>query len=480
MKLEKHHYFFLFVGFLFLGIVSINLFSDGMFLDGLLYADISRNMSEGLGSFWKPHLSNSLFKEFYEHPPLALGLQSLAFSVFGDSIFVERFYSLFTSIIVGYLIVLIWEKLTNSKKNAWIPLFLWITTNTITWATENNLLENTMNIFVYLSVLFYFNSLEKKRILWLILSGFSLSLGVLSKGFFCLYIWGMPFFMWIFKRKNSFVQMFIETTIIISATVFPIAFLYLFVPEAQYSMTNYFNKQVVRSIKSVKTVDSRFTIVKMFFHNILVPIIFATILIFVALKKKIKKSLFLKNINTSLLLLAIVFSGIFPIMISMKQRAFYILSVYPLFAIALAYYLYPIIKIFIDKININSKGFKIFKGVSISFIIISIALSFAQINRVGREKEMVYDSKEVIHIIGKNKTINICPEMYNIWSLHGYFSRYGNISLDENQENICEYYLAVDDCNKEILDNNYDLVPIKTLKYKLYKRKEKKSNNYAN
>lgn len=125
MKLEKHHYFFLFVGFLFLGIVSINLFSDGMFLDGLLYADISRNMSEGLGSFWKPHLSNGLFKEFYEHPPLALGLQSLAFSVFGDSIFVERFYSLFTSIIVGYLIVLIWEKLTNSKKNAWIPLFLW-------------------------------------------------------------------------------------------------------------------------------------------------------------------------------------------------------------------------------------------------------------------------------------------------------------------------------------------------------------------
>lgn len=136
MKLKLHHYFYLFVGFLFLGIVSIDLFSDGMFVDGLLYADISRNMAEGLGSFWKPHFTEVIYPEFYEHPPLALGLQSIFFYVFGDSIYVERIYSLSTYIIVGYLIALIWKKLTGEKKTGWIPIFLWIITGGIAWGMQ--------------------------------------------------------------------------------------------------------------------------------------------------------------------------------------------------------------------------------------------------------------------------------------------------------------------------------------------------------
>jgi len=82
-------------------------------MDGLFYADISRNMSIGLGSFWKPHLTNNIFNVFYEHPPLAFGLQSLFFKFFGDSVYVERLYSILTYILVGYLIVLIWENLTK-------------------------------------------------------------------------------------------------------------------------------------------------------------------------------------------------------------------------------------------------------------------------------------------------------------------------------------------------------------------------------
>ena len=160
MKLEKHHYLFLFIIFLFLGIVSTELFSDGMFMDGLIYADISRNMAEGLGSFWKPHFTDTLFNVFYEHPPLAFGLQSIFFKLFGDNIYIERFYSLLTYVIVGCLIVLIWSKLTSYKKTGWLPLFLWLSTNYVTWALANNMLENTMSIFVCLSVLFYLNSFD--------------------------------------------------------------------------------------------------------------------------------------------------------------------------------------------------------------------------------------------------------------------------------------------------------------------------------
>lgn len=474
MKFEKHHYYYLFVGFLFLGIVSVNLFSDGMFLDGLLYADISRNMADGLGSFWKPHFSYGIFNEFYEHPPLALGLQSLWFKVFGDSIFVERFYSLSTFIIVGYLIVLIWGKFTGDKKHGWIPLLLWITITNVTWAAANNMLENTMSIFVSLSLLFYLNSIENKRFLWIVLSGVSLSLGLLTKGFFCLYIWSVPFFMWVFMRQRTFLQMIKDSVLLVLCTLIPIVLLYLFIPAAQNNMLQYFIKQVVGSIQNEKTVDTRFAIIGKFFENIIAPVIIGIIVIVVSRLKNVPRHLLKENSKIALMFLTIVLSGIVPIMISMKQRSFYILTVYPLFVIGLAYYLYPILKLTINKMAIESKGFKIFKGITIGVFMISIGLSIGQINRVGRDKAMIYDCKAVITIVGRDNTINICPNMYSIWSLHGYFSRYGNVSLESNQNNICQYYLTLDDCNKEVLENNYDLVPIETEKYKLYKLRENK------
>lgn len=472
MKLEKHHYFYLFVGFLFLGVTSIELLPEGMFLDGLLYADISRNMAEGLGSFWKPHLSYSLFNEFYEHPPLALGLQSLWFRIFGDSIYVERFYSLFTFIINGSLIVLIWGKLSNDKKSGWIPLFFWVTISGVVWSTANNMLENTMSIFVCLSVLFYFNSLDNSRFLWIVLSGLSLSLGLLTKGFLCLYIWSVPFFIWLFKRKKSFRQMTIETLILILITILPIALLYFLVPAAQNNMLNYFNMQIIGSINDVKTVDTRFAIIGMFVESIIFPLVIGIIVIIVALKQKVEKKLLTVNLKEAIIFISIVFSGIFPVIISMKQRGFYILTVYPLFAIGLAYFLYPILNPVIDNIKSETKGFKIFKVISIGIVPISILLSILQVNKIGRDKIMINDSKEVISVIGENITINICPEMFSLWSLHGYFSRYGNVSLDSNEENRCQYYLSLENCNKEYLNKNYELMSVETEKYKLYRRKK--------
>lgn len=475
MKMKMHHYFYLFVGFLFLAIVSVELFSDGMFMDGLIYADISRNMAEGLGSFWKPHLTYGLFPEFYEHPPLALGLQSLLFKAMGDSIYVERFYSLFTYIVVGYLIVLIWEVLTKEKNYGWIPLFLWIITSGVAWAAANNMLENTMSIFVCSAVLFYFKSIKEKRFLWITLSAVSLSLGLLTKGFFCLYIWGVPFFMWVFKRNKSFLQMTIDSVAIVLVTILPIAILYFTSIDAQNNMLNYFNKQVVGSIQSVQTVDTRFAILGGFLKNISIPLIVGFLIIMIALKLKVQKSLFGSNLREFYMFTAITLSGVIPIMISLKQRNFYILTVYPLFAIGLAYALYPIIKLGINKITFESKGFKIFKGVTFSIIFISIILSISQINRVGRDKTMIYDCKSVVNTVGKGITLNICPDMFSNWSLHGYFSRYGNVSLDCNQKNVCQYYLSMEDCSKDILEKDYEIVPIETIKYKLYKLKEKPS-----
>ena len=56
----------------------------GMFSDGLLYATIARNMAIGVGSLWAPSYTQTAWTEFYEHPPLGLALEAVAFHALGD------------------------------------------------------------------------------------------------------------------------------------------------------------------------------------------------------------------------------------------------------------------------------------------------------------------------------------------------------------------------------------------------------------
>ncbi len=88
-NLQNYAPFILFTA-LFSGIIAPALWSDGMFTDGIIYADISRNLAEGYGSFWHLHFSETLIHDFYGHPPLAFYLTSLLFNIFGDTIFIER------------------------------------------------------------------------------------------------------------------------------------------------------------------------------------------------------------------------------------------------------------------------------------------------------------------------------------------------------------------------------------------------------
>lgn len=68
---------------LFLVIVLPRLLGYGLFLDGLIYSSIARNLSESVGSLWKPYYTDTSFPVFYEHPPFGLYVQSLFFRIFG-------------------------------------------------------------------------------------------------------------------------------------------------------------------------------------------------------------------------------------------------------------------------------------------------------------------------------------------------------------------------------------------------------------
>lgn len=468
MENKNYKYFYILTFALFIAITAPNLFSQTMFMDGIIYASISRNMALGLGTFWTSHFSDTLSPIFYGHPPLALGLESLWFKIFGDSIYVERFYSLSTFIIVGLLIALIWKEITNEIKFAWIPLFFWIIIPIVSWACANNILENTMSVFITLSALLYLKSLKNKRFIYLILSGIVLSMAVLSKGFPALFIWILPFLFLLFNREKKIKYYFIDAIILSISTILPILLLYLSSKASATFMLEYFNSQIIKSIISVKIIGSRFYILTKFFTDIIPPILLSLLILFIAYKKKIDLKTLKSKYSISLIFFILTLAGVIPIMVTLKQRAFYISPVYPFFAIAISLILFAVIKQLLNKINTKNKMFGAF---SYFLLFISFFIAVLSFNKYGKDEIQIKDCKAIIAEISKNKTISVCKDTWSEWNLHGYFERYGNISLAVNKKDDRQFFIINNNCYNSQKDKIYFPSALKTIKYKLYIKK---------
>jgi 4-amino-4-deoxy-L-arabinose transferase-like glycosyltransferase len=458
---SKHFPFYIFTIALFIIIVSPNLFSDGMFMDGILYAVISKNLANNVGAFWNLHLTSTLFSNFHEHPPLSFGFQSLFFKVLGNGNYVERIYSLSTFIITCFLMVKVWYSIVdeNLRKLSWLPLLFWVITPTVTWAASNNLLENTMMIFTTLSVLFIIKSLKQNQLLYLFLAGFSLFCAFLSKGFVGLYPLSLIFWIYIFNSNYNFKWFLKNTLILLFSTLFCFLILYVFYPESIGNLIVYFNKQIVGSISSVSTVDTRFFIIIRHFTELL-PVIIITAILFLFAKKS---NFIIQKNNWVFILLILGFCGVLPIMISMKQRGFYILTTYPIFSIAFALYVAPFMNLLISKINISNSKFIVFKNISLVFLVSASFFMIYNVKLFGRDKEKLADVYSLVNTIPNSSTISIEHSIADDWSLHGYMHRYGEISLS-HKEPYNEYMLVrkgfKPDTNyikKTIILNNYDL-----------------------
>ena len=136
MEYLKSKSIYLLIFGLFLCLISPLLLSDGMFLDGIIYASVSKNLSQGIGTFWNPHFTDTRYAEFHEHPPLVFGLLSIFYRIFDDHVYVEKIYSLSTILIQAVLIHLIWKKIKINNES-WIPILIWFCFPFISWTATN-------------------------------------------------------------------------------------------------------------------------------------------------------------------------------------------------------------------------------------------------------------------------------------------------------------------------------------------------------
>ena len=468
-RTNKGTYFYIAIAGIFMLIICHSWLSYGMFMDGTIYATLSRNLSSGLGTFWQPHLTNTLFPAFFEHPPLAFGLEGILFRIFGDSRLVERFYSLLTVIITGMIIVSIWKLILKKSSTGWLPLLFWMAMPTVTWASVNNMLENTLIIFICLSVLFYLKYQKSNRIVFLFLAGLMLSFGFLTKGFVTFTPLSFPFFYWLFTRKSKFSSMVLNTVIILISAVLPLILLFLFTGAHEF-----FPKYIAMAFSKITTgatADSRLYII----YRLVMELLAAFGIILVLMVYCWKNKLPFYNIRSGLIPSSAFFSlglaGVFPILATMDQSAYFLLLSFPFFAISLGLIVNPLIETLLERIDYNSNGYRLFKLFGVIGLSAGIILSVYFSEDFNRDKNMLKDMRVILVQLEEDSTINILPEMYEEWSLHANYGRYKNISLDPDLNKKHEYLLIRTSLYSDTISNGFEKIDLKTEEYELFRRK---------
>lgn len=428
---------------------------DGMFLDGVIYATIARNLSEGIGSIWQPIFHCNSKTTFFEQPTLAFWIQSLFFDVFGNSIYVERFYCAFIYIITCLSIIYIYKKNIHSdKKTLWLPVLFYTITPLVFWSYRHNMLENTMLFFDLWAVFFLGknytigeSTTKRKENLWrtsvslfftffpFAFASFLIFLAVLTKGVVGLFPLGVFFGQWLILKKISLVEMVKKTLVATFLLVFYCLILFYFSPKAFYFFQQYIDIQLIKSLKGERELTDEGNHLLLLIRLIqeLIPMFLMYAIIKTMLFFKNKKTLLSKKIHSEevLFYLYIGLSASLPMLVSPKQHAYYLVPSFPYFAIAAAlltaHYIAPLLDFFdIKKAIITSS----------ILLIISTLFAFSFYKKVSRDEAMLHDIQLLKKLMPPCSKIGVDQIFYSAYGVGAYLMRYNQFepSFDDKTQ----------------------------------------------
>ena len=444
-----------------------SLVQDGMFLDGITYSTISRNMANGIGSFWHPHYTETLYPHFNEHPPLIFIIQTFFFKFLGDSFVTERLFCLVISILNVIGISKCWRlihKQTEYEVIEWLPVFLMFTVPLVSWSYKNNLLENTLSCFTIFAIFFILKSILEQRLVYLIFASAFIDLAFLSKGFVGIFPFAFPiFYALIFKEWRNSIYTFLY--LVIFTFLFLMLLLILF-PDLKTNLTNYFNEQLLPALKNKReiTTGNRFSIIGKLFTEIAFPIL--ALILFSLLQRKNNFKVDLNIYRKSLLFLSTAFSASCPLIISLKQRNFYLIPSIPFFVLAISIIIVPILKIYLEKINFGH--LKIVRFTSFAICAIVLAFSIINFGKPSRDHAKLEDIYRISASIPKGTILAATKDLCYDWSLIAYLYRIGYLSLDCTNDH--DYILSEIHNHDTLAPQGYEYLDLELIKYRLLKR----------
>lgn len=449
------------------------LIQNGMFMDAVQYCSVARNMSDGYGTFWNPQFNLYNIHNlpaFSEQPPLAFGIMSVFYKLLGDSIYVERFYIIVCLIINALLILNIWKIFARQNQKIenynWLPILIWITVPIIFWTYRNNMLENTMSIFI-LAAAFYFISwiFNSKKTLPLIIGGIFVYLAVLTKGLPGFFPLAIPFVGYLVYRNTTLIKTILYTAIPLLTIAVCFSITVVLVPESAVSLKRYFIDRALIRIQNGDSTPTETNILLSLLTQLAAPIIISLILIGYAKRKNI--SGYLSNRREVILLFIIGLCGSLPVLLSGVQKQFYITPAYPFFAIGFALLWLPIIQPQLNNFLNNSRLSKVKLAVPILLLIILIAVLITNFGKSSRGKVDIAEAEKIANFLPENTIVSSTPAIHSNWNFHCYLIR--NHKIYPDVKNKLDY-LIIDPRRNNTPDSNYVKVEANLIQYALYKK----------
>ena len=427
----------------FLALVSGSLLTTGMFMDGLIYSNVAVNMAEGVGSFWHPVYTATHHPDFYEHPPLALGLLALFYKVLGTHLWVTKLYMALTMLLCAWLTVRLWQRLGGKRENGWMPLLLWTLIPTVTHFANQCMLENTMVLFDMGAILLLLRS--ERKVLNGLLAGLLLAAAFMSKGFTGLFPLVLPLLVWFFDRNKGFS---VQTLCMLSGLLLPLAIIALAVPEAKEYFSNYMQHQVLAGYSQGEV--HRWQIVVDFFRN--TAIVIGMVLLVAIVNKGVGK----KPTREHWAMWALMACAVLPMMVSTRQREFYLLTAMPLVAVLLAL---PIE----EPVARWVKPTKALSCVALLMLGGALVLNVFQFGKEGRDVQLQRDLKVIAPHLQAGEQVTVPTPLYFDYKLQGYYYRECRVSLGDRER--CRHLLTT---AEYLADSAYRELPLPTETYKLY------------
>jgi hypothetical protein len=450
------------------------VFQHGLFFDGLIYAAVAQNLSLGNGTFWVPQFSQTIFPEFFEHPPLVFGIEGSMMRLFQEAFFTEKLFSFLMAASTVVFVGLIWKKIMPEKKLQqlyWLPILFWVITPKNSWSFTNNLLENAVCMFSIASVYCVLVALQKtgvKRTLFILIASGLVSAGFLSKGFPALFPLGFFFVYWLFFRKTYTLQLFLKDTVLLFLGIGVIlGGIYYFSSAAQHNFLTYLDQQVLGSITGKNRVGSRIVLMKNLFNE-LIPILILVSIVFLIFRRRLGELFKQQAVQNkwALFFVCIGLSASVPLMVSLKISSFYLIPTLPYFDLALALLISSFVAIVVER-NSAAKSARLSTLIlGVLTVLVGVGLTVKNVNTVGRNSDILHDMAQIKPFVGEEAIFSIHSSYKADWTTIAYFQRYLRVSFDRSDE-LQEFHLIP---KGEQVPENYERIPLDTEKYSLVKR----------
>lgn len=445
-----------------------------MFMDGEFYTCVAKNLADGLGTFWNPHLSKTYMYSFHVQPPLYFGLLALFYKVFGSSMYVERIFCFVFFLGTAIYIHKIWKKIFTDNpdvsKISWLPVLFWVTIPVCFWAYTNHVEEVVMSFFAIASVYHIFIALHNNEniIFNLMVAGVFIFLSSLTKGAQGLFpVIGAGAY-WLVSKKIPLKKIIIYSLILLLISAIIYATIVFTSKEAYTSFYNYFHIRYARVFNNLEsTTDNRLDIIIQLFMELLPMLLFNAIFLFFTKKKKEVIEKEKRNYKIILWFLLIGLSASLPLMVTLEQRNFYLVTSLPFFAIAIAMFSGNRISSLINKIKTNSAGFKITTTICAMLVIATFIYTFTRIGKCKRDEDSISDIYKLGKIIPHGEIISVPLAMYEDWNTRYYLLRYFYINLGSFQDEN-KYFLIRKDLPQNLVPPIYENYKIETHYFNLY------------